>query len=187
MSLFEFLMVFVSIIIGLGVAEVLTGIAQQIRNRESIQSYWVHSVLVAMVFFALLQQWWEVWGLRFEPEWPFHGLVMMVSGPVGLFLIAHLLYPEPMRGVDIREYYYGVMRPVWWLGVFTVVFSTVFRPLIFGHDLYTLDNASSLLFLVGFIVLAISRRPILHASVVPVFLAVILLDVLQGDPVIGIN
>jgi len=110
---------------------------------------------------------------------------MMLSGPVGLFLIAHLLFPEPMLGANIREYYYGVMRPVWWLGMLTVVFSTVFRPLIFGHDLYTLDNASSLLFLVGFITLAISRRPTIHAVVVPIFLAVILLDILQWNPVIG--
>ncbi len=187
MSLFEFLMVLVSIIIGLGIAEVLTGIARQLRTRGSTQSYWVHSVLVAAIFFALLQQWWEIWGLRLEPEWPFYGLVMMVSGPVGLFLIAHLLFPEPMVGANIREYYYGVMRPVWLLGVFTVVASTVFRPLIFGQDLYTLDNASSLFFLIGFIALAISRRPIIHATLVPVFLAVILLDVLQWHPVIGSN
>ena len=45
MSLFEFLMVLVSIIIGLGIAEILTGIARQIRCRSSIQGYWVHSIL----------------------------------------------------------------------------------------------------------------------------------------------
>jgi len=39
MSLFEFLMVLVSIIIGLGVAEVLTGIARQFRTRGSTQRY----------------------------------------------------------------------------------------------------------------------------------------------------
>jgi hypothetical protein len=187
MSLFEFLMVLVSIIIGLGVAEVLTGIARQLRTRGSTQGYWVHSILVATIFFALLQQWWEIWGLRLEPEWPFYGLVMMVSGPVGLFLIAHLLFPEPMEGANIREYYYGIMRPVWVLGVLTVVSSTVFRPLIFGEDLYKLDNASSLFFIIGFVVLAISRRPIIHAIFVPIFLAVILLDVLQWNPVIGSN
>ena len=66
MSLFEFLMVLVSIIIGLGIVEILTGIARQIRCRESIQGYWIHSVLVAIVFFALLQQWWEIWGVRVE-------------------------------------------------------------------------------------------------------------------------
>jgi len=54
MSLFEFLMVLVSIIIGLGVAEVLTGIARQFRTRGSTQRYWVHSILVAVIFFALL-------------------------------------------------------------------------------------------------------------------------------------
>jgi hypothetical protein len=45
MSLFEFLMVLVSIIIGLGIAEILTGVARQIRCRGSIHRYWVHSVL----------------------------------------------------------------------------------------------------------------------------------------------
>jgi len=103
------------------------------------------------------------------------------------YFIAHLLFPEPMVGANIREYYYGVMRPVWWLGVLTVVFSTGFRPLIVGRDLYTLDSASSLFILVGLIALAISRRPIIHAIIVPVFLAVILLDVLQWNPVIGSN
>ena len=39
MSLFEFLMVLVSIIIGLGIAEVLTGVARQLRSRESTQGY----------------------------------------------------------------------------------------------------------------------------------------------------
>ena len=83
----------------------------------------------------------------------------MVSGPVGLFLIAHLLFPEPMDGANIREYYYGIMRPVWLLGLLTVVSSTVFRPLIFGEDLYTPDNASSLVYVFGFIALAIFETP----------------------------
>jgi hypothetical protein len=37
MSLFEFLMVLVSIIIGLGMAEILTGVARQVRCRGSIR------------------------------------------------------------------------------------------------------------------------------------------------------
>jgi len=68
MSLFEFLMVLVSIIIGLGLAEILTGIAKMIRARASIQPYWVHAVAVVVLFGALLQQWWEIWGLRMRSE-----------------------------------------------------------------------------------------------------------------------
>ena len=55
LSLFEFLMVLVSIIIGLGMAEILTGTANLIRCRDSIHGYWVHGVIVAAIFFAQLQ------------------------------------------------------------------------------------------------------------------------------------
>lgn len=185
MSLFEFLMVLVSIIIGLGIAEILTGTARQIRCRASIHGYWVHSVFVIAMFFALLQQWWEVWGLRVVPEWTFHGFVMMLSGPVGLFLIAHLLFPEPMKGANLREYYNGAMRPIWWLGALTVVLATLFRPMIFDFKLLSPDNATSLLFFFGFVALAISRREVLHAILVPVFLLLVLLDIFQWTFVIG--
>ena len=185
MSLFEFLMVLVSIIIGLGIAAVLTGVARLIRLRGSVRSYWIHSVGVTAIFFALLQQWWEIWGVRVAAEWTFHGLLMMLSGPVGLFLIAHLLFPEPVRGANIREYYFGEMRPVWWLGAMTVVLATLFRPLIFGSDLLTPDNAISLLFLFQFVALAISTRPLVHSILVPVFLFFVLVDIFQWSFVIG--
>jgi hypothetical protein len=184
MSLFEFLMVLVSIIIGLGVAEILTGVARQIRCRGSIHGYWIHSVLVTGIFFALLQQWWEIWDLRDVPEWTFHGLVMMLSGPLGLFLIAHLLFPEPVHGANFREYYNGGLRPIWWLAALTVVLATIFRPLIFGSNLFSSDNATSFILFFGFIALAISRRSILHAILVPAFLLLVLWDIIQWTFVI---
>ena len=187
MSLFEFLMVLVSIIIGLGIAEILNGIARRIRCRESIRGYWVHSVLVAGIFFALLQQWWEIWSLRDVPAWTFYGLVLMLTGPVGLYLIAHLLFPESAQGADIREYYHGAMRPVWWIAALTVVLATLFRPLTFGFDLFTADNATSFLLFAGSMALAISRRPALHAVLVPVFLLLVLLDIFQWSLVIDAN
>ena len=177
MSLFEFLMVLVSIIIGLGIAEILRGVARLLRERDTIGHYWVHSVAVVFVFVALLQQWWEIWGVQGTPKWTFFGLLMMLSGPVGLFLIAYLLFPQPIRGGDLRKYYYGAMRPVWWLAVFTVTSATLFRPVIFGYPLITVDNATSLLSFVGFVVLALSTNRILHSILVPIFLGSIIWDV----------
>jgi hypothetical protein len=185
MSLFEFLMVLVSIIIGLGIAEILAGVARQIRCRGSIRGYWVHSVLVGAIFVALLQQWWEIWGLRVVPEWSFGGLAMMLSGPVGLFLIAHLLFPEPMHRADIREYYDGAMRPVWWLAALTVALATLFRPTIIGSNLWSLDNATSFVFFFAFIALALVRRSTFHAILVPIVLLLLLVDILQWSFVIG--
>ena len=179
MSLFEFLMVLVSIIVGLGIAEILSGVARMIRCRESIRGYWVHGLAVALVFLALLQQWWEIWGLRNTPEWTFASLLMMLAGPVGLFLIAHLMFPVSMSGANVREYYYGVMRPAWSIAAATVLLATLFRPLVFHWQLFTPDNATSLAFFVGFLLLAISKRPQLHAVLMPFFLALLLIDILQ--------
>ena len=185
MSLFEFLMVLVSIIIGLGITEVLKGIAQMVRCRQSVTPYWVHSVLVVFVMIALLQQWWEIWDLQRVSDWTFTGLLLMLSGPVGLFLIAHLLFPQPVRDADIREYYYGEMRPVWWLGAATVVLATLFRPIVTGFELFVINNATSFIGLAGFIVLGLTKNRIVHAILVPLFLATILWDVLALSFEIG--
>lgn len=185
MGLFEFLMVLVSIIIGLGIAEVLTGLARALRSSDSVQHYWVHSILVLAIFIAQLQQWWESWGLRDAPEWNFLALLLMLAGPVCLFLMAHLLFPERLEGADLRAYYYGGMRPIWWLGAVGVVAATSFRPLIFGNPLLTADNATSFLIFLGFILLFRSRRRVLHAVVVPALLLLLIWDILHWTFVIG--
>ena len=183
MDLFEFLMVLVSIIIGLGLTEVLTGVAGLLRARGAGRYYWVHGVLTAVIFIALLQQWWETLGLRDSPEWTFIALVLMLIGPICLFLIAHLLFPR--TETDIERYYYGPMRPVWLLGGVAIVGSTSFRPLVFGDQLLKWDNVTSLLGLVVFATLLLSSKRITHAIVVPLMLAALLWDVLRWTPVIA--
>lgn len=182
MTLFEFLMVLVSIIVGLGIAEILTGIALQIRCRESSPGYWLHSCGVALIFLALLQNWWELWDLHNTPEWAFYSLVLMLIAPAGLYLIAHLIFPEPMKNSNFREYYYGPMRPIWWLAVLVAISSTLFRPLAFGSELITWDNAAGAILFSGFIALASSRNSVLHSVLVPTFLALILWDIIRWHP-----
>ena len=187
MSLFEFMMIVVSIIVGLGLAEILTGVARLIRDRSSISGYWVHSFLIAIVFTALLQQWWEIWDLQRYSEWTFFGAVMMLTGPMGLFLIAHLLFPASMRDADLEAYYYGALRPVWWLALVTIVLATVFRPLVFGMDLLVPDHLSSLVGAVVFTALGMTQRRLVHAVLVPVFFAAVIADVVQFSFVLRAN
>jgi len=187
LSLFEFLMVLVSIIVGLGIAEILTGIARQIRSRDSSVGYWVHSCGVAIIFFALLQNWWELWGLRDVDEWVFSGLVLMLLAPAGLYLIAHLIFPDPIQGAEIKAYYYGAMRPVWWLAVLVAIVSTLFRPIAFGADLVDLDNAAAVLMVIAFTTLAISKRVVVHSVLVPALLLLLLWDVLWWNPAVRLG
>lgn len=178
MSIFEFLMVLVSLIVGLGVAELLTGVAGIIRDRDTVKTYWVHSLFIVIVFLALLQQWWEIWGVRDLPLWTFPGLLMMLGAPVGLFLIANLLFPDPIKGADFRDFYYQRMKPVLWIGVATVLLSVTFRPLVLGTDLIALDNVSSLLIMVVFASLAFTQKSWFHSLMVILVLCALAADVL---------
>lgn len=171
-------MVLVSLIIGLGIAELLTGVAQTIRNRDTLRFYWIHTTFVLIVFLALLQQWWEIWGVRNTPAWTFPGLVMMLGGPIGLFLIAHLIFPEPVSGSDYKSYYYEKMGPALWVAVFTVMVSVTFRPVILGSELFALDNMSSFLLVTIFISMTFTRNPWFHGVVVPLVLFGLLADIL---------
>jgi len=180
-------MVLVSIIVGLGVAEILTGIARQFRSRATSVAYWVHSCGVAVIFLALLQNWWELWELRNVDEWVFSGLVLMLLPPAGLYLIAHLIFHDPIEGAEIKAYYYGEMRPVWWLAVLVAIASTLFRPLAFGADIVDLDNAAAVLMVIVFITLATSKSVVVHSVLVPALLLLLLWDVLWWNPTVRLG
>jgi hypothetical protein len=183
MSLFEFLMVFVSIIVGLGVTEILTGIAMQIRHRDTVKGYWVHSAGVVLIFIALIQNWWELWDRRDNPEWTFLGLVLMLIPPASLYLVAHLIFPEPIEGSNVRQYYYERLRPVWLLAILTAATSSLFPFLTQGESPFIGDNLSTGIMAVGFLALAISSSVRLHSIVVPTFLALLLWDIIRWHPV----
>lgn len=177
MSVFEFLMVLVSLIVGLGIAELLSGIARAIRNRNTIKLYWVHSLFVAIVFLALLQQWWEIWGLSTNEVWTFVGLLMMLGAPIGLFLISHLLFPEQMENANLKSYYFDKMKPGLWIAVGTVVIASSFRPIVFGHNYFSIDNLSSIVLMIIFASMAFFRNQYFQAVMVIIILALLLMDI----------
>ena len=178
MDRFSFVMVLLSIIVGLGVTELLTNVARQIQSRARIKLYWLHSVLVALVFVALLQQWWESWDQRFVETWSFPILILMLGGPIGLYLISHLLFPNKMEETNFRDFYYDSPRITYLLASATTIFAGAYRPLSFGHSVFDADNISTAVALAIFLILATTKRKIVHEILVPVVFAAVLMDVL---------
>ena len=177
-------MVLVSLIIGLGLAELLVEVARTIRYRQRIETYWVHLVFVAIIFLALIQQWWEIWGIRETESWSFVGLLMMLGGPIGLFLISHLIFSDDAPKVDYRAYYYTEKGPIVLIGILTVLTSVTFRPLILGGDLFALDNLSSFILIAIFSGMALTKNGYFHGVMVIFVLLGQISDVLLVNMVI---
>ena len=178
MSLFEFLMILLSLIVGLGLAEILSGIGRVLKS-DGIHAFsWTHSAIVATIFIGLLQTFWESWGLGDIAEWSFPAMLLMLGSPTLLFLIAHILFPDAGQSQDLDAYYFERARLLWVLAAVTVVIGTLFRPVAFGMDLWAPDNASAIPTLAVCTILATVRRPIVHRILVPLVLIVVLLDTL---------
>ena len=102
MSLFEFLMISLSIIIGLGISELLTGFASILRRGRTSQITVAHWSLFLTLFLVLLQVFWETSLLNELTKWTFPEMVLMLLAPVLLYLVTHMVFPESTK-IDLVE------------------------------------------------------------------------------------
>lgn len=113
MSLFEYLMVMVSIILGLSITQVLRGLSKLARspNRSVVVT------LYGTFLFALhVQTWWALWDLSTVPEWNFVFFLLLISLPSVLFATTELLFPMATTAeTDWHAHYESVRK--WFLSV----------------------------------------------------------------------
>ena len=185
MNLFEFLMILLSLIVGLGLAEILAGFARFLKSDGAHAFSWTHSAVAAIILLALLQTFWESWGLRSIEEWSFPAMLLMLGSPIFLYLIAHVIFPERDQSASLEDYYYQRARLIWALAAMTVIVSTLFRPLAFDMPLWIVDNASGIPTLAVCVALSLLSTRWLHRLLVPVVLLIVLLDTLAISYTIG--
>ena len=185
MNLFEFLMILLSLIVGLGVAEILSGVAKFLKNNGARKIPWIHSAATMAVFLGLLQTFWESWGLRTIEVWSFPAMLLMLGSPIFLYLMAYVLFPEQGSVADLDDYYFKRARLNWPLEELTVIVGTLFRPDAYGDPQWVIDNASGIPILVVCAVLTVTKHRIIHQFLVPIVLASVLLDTLTFSHSIG--
>jgi hypothetical protein len=106
MDPYEYLTIFVSVILGLAVVHLLSGVALVLDTRVRERLDWIHSVWTANVFLTTLLVWWFNFGLTAVPEWTLLHFFNLVAYAVVLYLMSGLLYP--VRGdevVDFRSHF----------------------------------------------------------------------------------
>ncbi len=184
MSLFEFLMILLSIIVGLGISELLTGFARILRDGRMREFCLPHATLWLTLLVALLQIFWESWSLGELDRWTFPAMLLMFGGPALLYLVSHLALPEDPE-VPLAAYYYSRVRPIYGLLALTAVVGVLFRPLAFDYPLLVVDNASSFPIIAALVLLAWKPAPLLHRILVPICFVAVVLDTLTISYSIG--
>ena len=116
MEIFEYIAVLTSIIIGLGITQLLRGVARLIQHPGRDKVYWVHLVWVVTMFFNMVFWWWWEFRLNDIEAWTFHIYLFVVIYALVFYLACALLSPEDLSDYDgYKGYFYS--RRQWFFGL----------------------------------------------------------------------
>ncbi len=126
MDQFEYVVVLTSLILGLGIAQILTGVADVLSNIKNVKFYLPHTLFVVFIFLLHIQDWWINYEYAAEVEsWTLKIVLLILVYPIALFIMARMIFPTGLRGheTDFKQYYYDQWRYLFIIGLSTVVLS----------------------------------------------------------------
>ncbi|HET9145344.1 MAG TPA: hypothetical protein VFN81_04550 [Sphingomicrobium sp.] len=183
MSVREYLSVFVSIIVGLAVADLLISLHKLIRGGSRVRWYWLAPALTFYMLLVIMSLWWgtflwlgHVSSLSIAEFLP----TLMVA--IAIFLLAAAVLPDeiPEGGIDLKAWYFGNASQIWLLAAIglslTMINGADFQATVlkdsgrFSWPLlgqrFIADEWDNVLTLVACIWLIFSKRPRIHEAVI---------------------
>lgn len=181
MDAFEHLAVLVSIVIGLGISHLLTGIAQVLHawiahENRRVRPYWLQGVWVFNLFVLQVQLWWAFFGRSDElPAGTFFTFFLELVILVPAYLASVLTFPEIREedALSLKDYYFRSRRWVFPL-LAAIPLLLVLRAAYEGMPLHSPLNLARALFAALMLSLGMSRNEKYHAAVTLAGLALFL-------------
>ena len=166
MDSFSYLSVLISIVLGLGAANLLTGLARIVQMRARVTMYWPTIVWALTLLVIHIQTWWTMFGLRFVQTWDFVSFSITLLQPILLFFLSALIMPDFDRdeALDLKRNYFTHAR--WFFAIFVaLLFASLARTYALSGRLpQQADLAFHVFFLATAIAMTVFRSEILHKA-----------------------
>jgi hypothetical protein len=103
MSSFEFIAALMSIIIGLGVTNLLAGAGRAFYRRKENPLDEVHIVLTLATLLLLVLQWWVTFKWNTEITWSFDRFLLLIVWTITLYMLTVFLYPPDLSEAEEHQ------------------------------------------------------------------------------------
>lgn len=111
MGIFEYILIFVSIVLGFAVTHLMQGVAAIVQHPGRLRIWWVHLIWVAYLFLSTLFWWWSEFRLHNVQTWTFELYVLVLGYAFILYLEAALLFPKDLEGYNgFQDYFLSRRR-----------------------------------------------------------------------------
>jgi hypothetical protein len=171
---FAFVITLAAVVNGLGIVRWLSGFAEYLRRRQSVQvtHCWVFTLSAGYQFLLHILFWWTLYSLRGAATINFLSFLYLLTGPILLFIGTAILLPDfDDESSDLRKHFlssrttYSTVLVLLWLWA---IFSS---PILRGFFSPTLPLLTA--FLASALVLRISANPRIHSVVAVVNLVLL--------------
>jgi hypothetical protein len=197
-SPFEYITVLISIILGMGITEILSSVGNVILRWERVKLYWPHSVLALLVFVFHFQEWWVVFELRSYQYWrlpvflftiPYQYwrlpvFLFTILYPVNLYILARILFPQkyPSKGTSLKKFYFNNCKRIF-LFIFSLAILSILDN-IFFHSIPFIEQIPQIILglICGYLLLSKTKVEWIHKAVIGVLLlATIVTFIIEWD------
>lgn len=121
MDLYSHVRVLFSIVLGLGVSQLLGGVARIVQHPQKFRVYWVHLLWALFLFLYMIHFWWWEFRLRSVAQWTFPLYFFVALYAILLYLLCTLLFPDDMTDYQgFADYFYS--RKAWIFGFLAALF-----------------------------------------------------------------
>ncbi len=175
MQMFEYIIVLISITIGLALTHLMQGIAGLIQHPDRARAWWVHLIWVAYMVLSTIFWWWWQFNLQQIVTWTFLLFVFVLCYAFLIYVICALLFPKDLDGYDgFKDYFLSRRR--WFFGLL-IGWQAIdlFDSWIKGPDHFASLGTEYLVAWVVFSLLAVlgmwTRRATVHAVIALLYLS----------------
>ena len=166
MSAFEYVTVLISIVISLGITQLLTGVASVLKKSNKVQIYWPHMLWVLFVLLLHIQEWWVTYELKSYVPWRLPVFLFIMIYPINLFLMSRLLFPDKLKGknLSLKDFYFCNYRKLFLLLSISAVLSILYNVFILNLEFISQYQQVLLILILSFIAI-LNIGEIFHKAV----------------------
>jgi hypothetical protein len=125
MKPFEFVLIIISVIVGLALTEFAIGVAFMIQHYRTAHFYWPHLVMAAFGIISCLNYWATLYRLRKVESWTVAQIGLVFATGLIFFITTKIYFPDPNTfDLDYEAYFHANVKIIFVLMIcFLVVWA----------------------------------------------------------------
>ena len=182
MSDFEYASVVVSIVLALGIADILRFIADTFREPGGRKLFWVHLLWVLVLLQLHVEFWWRMWSFR-DLITVGSGLGFVLLGPALLFTATRTLLPTNDSDTDLEALYFRRKSLFFVFLALLNIWALAFSPWsadTSGQNITVVLGGFAMVMIL-FAACIFSKNLLLHKGVVSLLVALEVLEMFYGS------